>query len=184
MDGRDRHIMIYEIRKASLIGYAENVSIVDTLLDAHWCDDQDLYRAYETVQNEDMDLVVALFQLPFLIRLPEGWIRIKAEYGNPYAWFRTVGTRYNTLKNGEPFQIEKRAKYNGIEKLKNARLPNDLYGLLARTQVLMSFQLWGKRSPTYPIYLDMLRDAKAFRSKKIYPAKGVISLTAFDCRNI
>ena len=72
-----------QIRNASKPGYSAKISIADALLEAHWCEEDDLLLAYQTLQESDLDIAIVLFQLPFLIRLPEKWIPIRAEYGHP-----------------------------------------------------------------------------------------------------
>lgn len=175
---RDDEMTLDEIRHASRIGYSSKVSIVETLLDAHWCQEEDLIFACETLQNSELDIAIAFFQLPFLLRLPEKWIKINSEFGNPYIYFRTVGTSYNTIKVGEQFRVVSRSKYSDTEKFANAVLPNDFYGLLTQTQAIVSFQLWGKRLSHYDQYSKyqaMLQDPTTFEREKIYPAKGVVS---------
>ena len=107
---RDDEMALDEIRDASRIGYSSKVSIVETLIDAHWCEQRDLILAHETLQNSELDIALAFFQLPFLLRLPEKWMKIKSEFGNPYIYFRTVGTVYNTIQEGAEFRILSRSK--------------------------------------------------------------------------
>jgi hypothetical protein len=134
-----------------------------------------LIQAYKVVQEDGLDLVVVFFQLPFRVRLPEKWIKIQTDHGNPFIYFRTIGTSLNTIKSSEPFQIKARSKHGNMEMFTNAMLPNDFYGQLTRTQAIISFQLWGRTLARYPTYLEMLQDPKEFRHRKIYPAKGVLS---------
>jgi hypothetical protein len=63
--------MLDEIRLISEIGWTRDVSIVDKLLEAHWCEQDDLICAYESMMIEDADCAVVFFQLPFLVRLQD-----------------------------------------------------------------------------------------------------------------
>ena len=172
----DSETLLDNIRRASQVGFHSGAtSIVDILLRARWCEEIDLFEAFNAIREEGLDLVAVLFQLPFVVRLPEKWTRLSTAHGPAYIHFRTIGTDLNTLAPGELFQCKDRTSHNESEIFVNATLPNDYYGLLTRTQVIISFQLWGRRLTQYPSYLEMLGDPKAFRTKKIYPAKGVLS---------
>jgi len=168
--------IIEEIRQASRVGFhAGSPSIVDTLMASRWCDENDLQLAYSVVTAEHLDLVIVFFQLPFVVRLPSKWISIPSDFGNPFVYFRTVGTLLNRIDPDEQFHFENRSKYSEFETFTNAYLPNDAYGQLIRTQVLVSYQLWGSRLAQYSMYLQRLEDPKEFRAQKLYPAKGVFS---------
>lgn len=89
---KDKEDVIDEIRNASKLGYtrAISTSIVDRLITAKWCEEVDLLEAYEDLQKSGSDRVTIFFQLPFLVKLPNKWIKIKSEYGNPYIKFKAV----------------------------------------------------------------------------------------------
>lgn len=174
----DTEAIIDEIRDNSRMGYPKEFSIVDTLLEAHWCQEQDLALAYGILESSELAIAMACFQLPFVVRLPEKWIKLKSQYGFPYIHFRTTGTRVNTIDSSRKFDILSRKKYGDTERFINATLPNDVYGLLTQTQVLISFQLWGKKLTMYDQYSEyqaLLQDPKLFENKKIYPPKGTRS---------
>jgi hypothetical protein len=142
---KDKEDVIDEIRNASKLGYtrAISTSIVDRLITAKWCEEVDLLEAYEDLQKSGSDRVTIFFQLPFLVKLPNKWIKIKSEYGNPYIKFKAV---------------------DFFEGQRHGRLINDSYRDIKRTQVLMSYQLWGERLQRYPSYLETLVIASEFKS--------------------
>jgi hypothetical protein len=142
---KDKEDVLDEIRNASKLGYTKAIStsIVDRLIAAEWCKEDDLLEAYEDFQNSGSDRVIIFFQLPFLVKLPNKWIKIKSEYGNPYVKFKAV---------------------DSFEEQQHGRLNNDSYKDIKRTQVLISYQLWGERLQRYPTYLETLMNASEFKS--------------------
>lgn len=167
-----RSSTLCQIRNASKIGYSEKISIVDALLEGHWCEEDDLLLAYQTLQDSDLDIAIVFFQLPFLMRLPEKWIPIRAEYGHPYVYFRTIGTIHNIVKRKEKYKVGIRTDFAETEKFKNAMLKNDFYGVLVRSQVLISFQLWEPRSRYYTAYLNALISKRDFKSVIVNSAES------------
>lgn len=154
--------ILSEVRERSRNGYARKQSILDPLLHARWCDEVDIERTYDLVRSSDQAVAVLLFQLPFRIRLPEKPIRLPAKEGNPYALFRTIGAGTNRLDGSGHLTIKERESFDKVEDFQNAELPHDPYGMLVRTQVIMSFQLWGPRQAFYANYLRASGNARAF----------------------
>ena len=137
----DNSLILDEIKENSQIGYAKDINILNKLLEGIWCEEKDLIDAYNIVtQNNNInDTVIILLQLPFLVKLPEKWIKVKSEYGTPYIKFRPIGTIYNKLNSQEEFFIKQRYDYKDFDHFQNGYLENDFYGLLTKTQVLVSF---------------------------------------------
>jgi hypothetical protein len=160
----DKSEIINEIKSSSMLGYSNKISIIDVLLKACWCEENDLVKSYNIIDNADLDIALVFFQLPFLIKLPEKWFHVRSEYGNPYIYFRPIGTIYNQLLQDSDFKIGSRKSYGEIEKFTNAMLQEDYYGLLTKTQVIISFQLWGKRQTYYQKYLHTLNGEHLFKS--------------------
>lgn len=158
MKSKDREDILDEIRAASKFGYAENVSIVDKLLNAHWCTEDDLLLAYEDLQKPGQDRVIIFFQVPFIVRLPDKWLRITSEYGNPYVRFTQASSDV---------------------KQKSPSLLSNFYGKLGRTQVMISYQLWEIRRQRYIPYLEALNTAQAFVNTKL-TSRGVLNAGTFE----
>ena len=140
---KDKEGVLTEIREASSLGYSKTAreSIIDRLVKAKWCTQDDLVLAYEDLQKPDLDRVTVFFRLPFIIRLPDKWIKVRSEYGNPYVRFRVA----NDFPGG---RID---------------IPFDPGEKDERTQVLISFQLWAIRRQRYAAYLETLNDEREFR---------------------
>ncbi|MDX6444393.1 MAG: hypothetical protein QOH71_1467 [Blastocatellia bacterium] len=154
MVSKDNDAVLSEIREASSLGYSRTApeSIVERLMNANWCAQDDLLLAYQDLQKPDLDRVVAFFQLPFLIRLPDKWIKVKSQYGNPYIRFRPCIDSLET--KGGPL--------------------NASNGKHERTQVLVSFQLWEIRRQRYASYLETLNDEREFKERVlIYSIMGM-----------
>jgi hypothetical protein len=149
--------MLDQIYDASEPGWSGTTSIVDTLLQARWCEERDLLRAFQTLQSETIDSVIVFFQLPSVMKLPEEWIEIKTKYTSPRICFRPIGTAGNELDPTRDFSVGQRTSYKELEPLMNASLPSDEYGSLVRTQVMVLYPLWGSRQPFYKHYLAMIK---------------------------
>jgi hypothetical protein len=165
-----------QIRTASKLGWTKRVtqSIVDTLLQAHWCESRDMEEGLNLLETNEETEVVVFFQLPFVMRLPAEPIRLESKYARPKALFRTTGTVQNELKIGQQFEVKERESYSGYEHMCNAFLPNDTYGVLLRTQALLSFQLWEPRSQYYQDYLKSLKSEVGFKSIVVPSGKSWI----------
>jgi hypothetical protein len=159
----DSSDIIERIRSISRTGSSKPRSIVDTLLQSHWCETEDLERAYTIAENTEQPIAILFCQLPFRVRLPEKWIPISGLEGNPYVYFRTVGTEHNTFARGRGFRSEERESFTEFEHYEHAELPDDRYGLLVRTQVLLSIALWGRRAEYYSAYLATCQSDHRFR---------------------
>lgn len=136
-------------------------TVEDSLLAADWCEHEDLERAREAVRNDPSRRnVVALFQLPFRLKLPEKWLRIEhPQKPASYAFFRPTGTATNTIERhgaDSGLKIEHGPGFSGISRTRNAELSDDRYGMFVRTQVVLSIELWGFWAEKYPRYLEMI----------------------------
>jgi hypothetical protein len=175
--------VLNKIRAASRLGYTRKLetSIVDILLNAHWCEEKDLVCAYQCLEENAGPEVIVLFQLPFLIRLPEEWIPIRSGHGRPRIRFRPTGSPFNLIDETLEHQISAREGFGVIEKMQNAFLPNDIYGVLVRTQVVASFSIWEPRSRFYVDYLKALSSENAMKSvlvsKELSWTKESVALT-------
>jgi hypothetical protein len=67
------------IRNQSRYGYTRRsqISIVDRLLKAKWCEESDLLQAYKILKDSEESKSIVFFQVPFVIRLQEKWISMK-----------------------------------------------------------------------------------------------------------
>ena len=152
-------IDIESIYENSQRGYA--ICPLDGLLNEHWCEEEDLMLAGSLLsKDESIDNVVAFFQLPYRIKLPEKWIRLPKTKGNPYIYFRTTGTALNTLEKRDgnaPIRLDKGSRTDGLIKSWNAELKPDLFGLYIRTQVLISVELWDDWGKVYQEYLKCIQ---------------------------
>lgn len=143
---RDSDDILDEIQNASRFRSPKNVSttIVDRMINYRWCTADDLVLAYSDLQNPDLDRVVAFFQLPFSIRLPDKWIKVRSQYGNPYIRFRAIDNRRD-----------------------EGGVVAGSYESGMRTQVLMSYQLWERRRQLYATYLAALNEPRGIVKTKL-----------------
>jgi hypothetical protein len=133
-----------------------STSIVDRLVDNGWCTEDDLVLAYEDLRKPDLDRVTVLFQLPFVLKLPDKWLKVRSEYGNPYVRFRPKGS-------------------NGLsEEAIESNVPTN------STQVLISFQLWDKRRQQYTTYLEALNNPRGLVKTKL-KSSGVLNAAVLVC---
>src|SRR5687767_4831364 len=74
------------IQQASRFGQPQNLptTIVERLIEKTWCVEDDLVLAYRDLQTPAQDRAIALYQIPFAIRLPDKWLKVRSQYGNPY----------------------------------------------------------------------------------------------------
>lgn len=156
--------IIDAIKESSSLGRPQNQSVVDKLISSNWCEEEDLSTTYQVLQKSDLDIVMIFFQLPYQIKLPAKWFQIKSDYGNPYIRFRPIGTVHNVLNSSGNFMKSPRQNFSGYETFENAALPNDYYGLLIRTQVTISYQLWNPRKLWYSDYINCLNNESLFNS--------------------
>jgi hypothetical protein len=135
-----------EIFQASKLGYSAKAnSIVSTLLDAKWCTECDLERAYDWLDEQINPSAVAYFQLPFPVLLPEEDIKYSAseiDIPEPLLKFICIGTDLNVIDSKQPFQTKARTSYKDHDKYVNAYLKNDRIGNINKTQVIVKFRLW------------------------------------------
>lgn len=157
-------VTIEFFRENSLLGWAPGISIVDKLVDSKWCTIEDLQTGFKCFGESGLDIVVIFFQLPFVIKLPPKWIKIKSQFGHPFFLFKVIGSEFNTISKDKKLKIIPRKDYQGLDNFYNAFLPNDNVGLLTRTQVIASFQLWGPRQKFYRNYLNSLKFPDRFKS--------------------
>jgi hypothetical protein len=132
------HEQIYE---KSRPGYAPNASVVDSLLKARWVHPDDLVEAFNVLEDGEPNRAIFFAQLSLEIRLPNEWIRLPSELGDPHLFPRIVGTVLNDVDSNSEFTVSRRKRIADSESFTNARLPFDPYGLLIRTQLLVSFKL-------------------------------------------
>ena len=158
MRQKDREEILEEMRSASKLGYAENVSIVDKLINAEWCREDDLLLAYDDLQNPGFERVTIFLQLPFLVRLPDKWIKLKSTYGHPYIRFRHL---------------------NRIERQRNDSFLTNSNGQHTRTQVLMSYQLWERKRQRYIPYLEAIKDNQP-TIKTDLTSSGILNAERFE----
>src|SRR5690349_10136932 len=137
---KDSEEILEQLRLTSRFSQPTNVNTatVDRLIDSHWCSKEDLVLAYSDLQNPDLDRAAVLFQLPFSMRLPDKWLKVRSEYGNPYIRFRSVPISRSLATDFTPDPRES---------------PN-------LTQVLMSYQLWERRRQLYGPYLEALAEPR------------------------
>lgn len=163
---------LQKIKVASALGYSE-VCIVDELLKGHWCEDADLVYALDHLTKaEDSLSAVAFLQLPYRIRLPEQWIPIASGEGDPMIRFRLTGSLHNQIEKGREFSVVPRHGFGDVESFVNASLPNDEFGLLCNTQVMIQFKLWGRRRLWYDKYLALLSEKDAYQKTQLVPARA------------
>lgn len=141
------------IQKASRFGQPQNLptTIVERLIEKTWCVKDDLVLAYTDLQTPALDRVVALYQLPFAIRLPDKWLKVRSQYGNPYVRFRSIQKNLSVANFEEP----------------------------QRTQVLMSYQLWDRRRRLYVPYLESLDDPRGMVKTKL-KSTGFLNAVEFE----
>lgn len=160
MKPKDAEEILEEIRHASRFRHPKSVdtSTVDRLISSHWCNEEDLILSYNDLQNPDLDRVVVLFQLPFLMRLPDKWLKVRSEYGNPYIRFRTSEFAHSGT---------------------NTELVGDATEKSNRTQVLMSYQLWERRRQLYIPYLEALNEPRQIVRTKL-KSSGFLNAVEFE----
>jgi hypothetical protein len=126
------------LRQNSTIGYSNRINIIDKLVADRWCSMDRLSFAYAAMRDSDRPVIMALFELPYRVLLPERkWLHVPAEYGNPYICFAPIAASTS----------------NGIG---SDQKPN------VRTQALVSFQLWGRRREFYEDYLAAVASYSMF----------------------
>lgn len=135
--------------------------VENNLLGAKWCEEEDLQRGRDALQKDpSLRNVVAFFQLPFRIKLPEKWMRLEhPQKPAAYIFFRPAGTMINTIERPSPtssMKVEHGGGFSGISTTRNAELRDDKYGMFVRTQVVLSIELWGFWAEKYPGYLDVI----------------------------
>jgi hypothetical protein len=126
------------LRHNSTIGYSNRINIIDTLVADCWCSMDTLSFAYAAMRESDRPVIMALFELPYRVLLPQHkWLHVPAEYGNPYICFAPIAA---STSNG-----------NGSDRKFNFH-----------TQALVSFQLWGRRREFYEDYLAAIGSYSMF----------------------
>lgn len=158
MRQEDREEILEEIRNASKLGYAASVSIIDKLMSADWCREDDLLMAYDDLQKPGSDRVTIFLQLPFLVRLPDKWIKIKADYGHPYIRFRHL---------------------NRLERQRKDSFLSNSNGQHTRTQVLVSYQLWERKRHRYIPYLEAIKGNQP-TIKTDLTSSGILNAERFE----
>jgi hypothetical protein len=160
MKPKDAEEILDEIRHASRFRHPKSVdtSTVDRLISSHWCNEEDLILAYNDLQNPDLDRVVVLFQLPFLMRLPDKWLKVRSEYGHPYIRFRTSEFAHSRTDTELTTEISEKPK---------------------RSQVLMSYQLWDRRRKLYIPYLEALNEPREVVKTKL-KSSGFLNAVEFE----
>jgi hypothetical protein len=158
MKSKDAEDILGEIRTASRFRHPKNTatSIVDRLIGTHWCTEDDLVLAYNDLQQEDLDRVVVFYQLPFSVRLPDKWLKVRSEYGNPYIRFR----RTKATSGDADLHAD-------TPKSKNF------------TQVLMSYQLWDRRRRLYTPYLEALSEPRGVVKTNL-KSSGFLNAVEFE----
>lgn len=127
------------------------------LLDAKWCEQEDIDRAAAVLENASVPSVVIFLQLPYHLRLPEKWLRIPYPETSVYAFVRPTSTATNELERPHgSLEIKYESSFSDICRLRNGMLENDPYGLVSRSQVLLSVQLWRRWAELYPGYLHLI----------------------------
>lgn len=156
---KDSEEILEELKRASRFRHPKNVntSTVDRLIDSHWCRNEDLVLAYTDLQSPDLDRAVVFFQLPFLMRLPDKWLKVRSEYGNPYMRFRPV-----TFSRSSENQFT-------ADSSESSNL----------TQVLMSYQLWDRRRQLYGPYLEALAEPRQVVKTKL-KSTGFLNAVEFE----
>lgn len=160
-----------KVRRASDLGYTKEASIVDRLLRAGWLTQRELISSYERLEHGGHNTAIVLHQLPYRVDLPDQWFSIPTEVGEVQICFRVTGANGNEVDPDLDFATFARTNYEDVEQFHNACLPNDPYGTLCRTQVLLVFEVWGRRARWYPKYLASLRipNRESFKKAHIVP---------------
>jgi hypothetical protein len=169
---RSLDAVIDQIREQSGPGYAKGVSIVDRLLEARWVDPDGLADAYHTLEDAEPNRAVLFGQLPLDLQLAPEWIPVPAELGHPLVLARRIGTALNRIVPGEEFAVVPRRTLTDAESFTNAALPSDPFGLLVRTQLLISCQLWEGRRVHYARYLRAIRHAVTLKEVLVPPERS------------
>lgn len=126
------------LRQSSTIGYSNRSNIIDKLIADGWCSIDTLAFAYAAMRDSDRPVLIALFDLPYRVMLPERkWLHVPAPYGNPYICFAPMPL---PPPNGAAPDLRPKA----------------------RTQALVSFQLWGRRREFYEDYLAAVASHSTF----------------------
>jgi hypothetical protein len=127
------------------------------LLDAKWCEQEDLDRASGVLTAAGFPCVVIFLQLPYYLRLPEAWLRIPYDSTPAYAFARVASTSANHIERPlGPLDIRFESSFSDTCRIRNGMLENDPYGFVSRTQVLLSVHLWRRWADLYPRYLDLI----------------------------
>lgn len=151
------------IRELSRIGSRKQTTVVDRLLDARWCEPDDLEIAFSRLQETQSQLAVVLFQLPFNVRLPSDWTQIPHRIGTPHVCFRTIGTLQNLIRAEERVVLQPEVvAFGKFAPFENAVLQGDPTGSFVRTQVFVSFEIWAPWSAFYGDYLRAARSERGF----------------------
>ncbi len=127
------------------------------LLEAKWCDQEDLDRAATILTNTAFPCVAIFLQLPYCLRLPETWFRIPYPQTSVYAFVRVASTVTNEVER-PPGSLDIRfdSSFSDTCRIRNGMLENDPYGFVSRSQVLLSVQLWRRWAELYPRYLQLI----------------------------
>lgn len=117
------------VRDSSALGYVGRMPIVDRLLTEGWCSLEDLAFGCSTLRESDRPVMMAFFEVPFRIFLPDHkWLRLSSPYGQPYICFAQLPPSPN-------------------DEINTRTTPKH------RSQVMVSFHLWGRRREFYEHYL-------------------------------
>ena len=150
--------IIDEIFHASKVGYATKAkSIVNSLIDAKWCNENDLENSYDWLDEQDDPCAVAFFQLPFPVFLPDEDVRYSFSGINipePLLKFKSISTDANEIDDSKIFQVKERTSYQDQDKYQNAYLKDDHFGIINRTQVFVKFNLWRFWATYFQQYFD------------------------------
>jgi hypothetical protein len=139
------------------------------LLEAKWCEQEDIDRASMILANAEFPCVVIFLQLPYCLRLPEAWFRIPYDPTSVYGFSRVTSTVTNEVeKPPGSLQIRFDSSFSDTCRIRNGMLENDPYGFVSRSQVLLSVQLWRRWAELYPRYRHFIEhqpDANLYERK-------------------
>jgi hypothetical protein len=113
--------------------------------------------------------VIVFAQLPGELQIGAEWLDVPADLGEPRLRCRRVGTLHNRLQPDAALSIRPRHRLSDAESFTNAALPTDPYGLMIRTQIMVSFQLWDPRRRYYRKYLNASAHDSMLRSVLVDP---------------
>lgn len=131
--------------------------MAERLMEAKWCDQEDIDRASKVLTNAEFPCVVLFLQLPYCLRLPETWFRIPYAPTPAFAFVKVTSTVTNEIeKPPGPLDIRFDTSFSDACRIRNGMLENDPYGFVSRSQVLLSVQLWRRWAELYPRYLHLI----------------------------